>query len=392
MNQSLAIVAMNQSRFLRLKRKTDEVERNLGTAAFSDTGTNNGNVPIVPLPMKCIPTAKNILDLISANANPAAFHDCSEFATTGQLSAISLTPGPSGSQGIKGDAGNAGAQGSTGSQGATGAKGDVGSTGPTGATGVQGAIGLTGAAGSTGAQGTKGDTGSAGATGSTGAQGSAGTTGAQGVKGDTGSTGAAGATGSTGAMGPQGSIGTTGATGSQGIQGATGATGSAGTTDYNNLSNKPTIPAAQVNSDWNSSSGLSQVLNKPTRSFTNNASRTIQTVAAQANGWQLSSTKDASVSYSCSITTTATIGGASTGYVVLEVCSTNSATAANWQEIARFTNGQTITLAVALQSIQLISGIVYGMVPAGYYARIRSVSSSGSPTFAYVSGQEVLLQ
>lgn len=32
---------------------------------------------------------------------------------------------------------------------------------------------------------------------------------------------------------------------------------------YNDLSNKPTIPAAQVNSDWNASSGVSQILNKP---------------------------------------------------------------------------------------------------------------------------------
>ena len=35
------------------------------------------------------------------------------------------------------------------------------------------------------------------------------------------------------------------------------------TGSYNDLSNKPTIPAAQVNSDWNSSSGVSQILNKP---------------------------------------------------------------------------------------------------------------------------------
>lgn len=34
--------------------------------------------------------------------------------------------------------------------------------------------------------------------------------------------------------------------------------------DYNDLINKPTIPAGQVNSDWNSVSGLSQILNKPT--------------------------------------------------------------------------------------------------------------------------------
>ena len=34
--------------------------------------------------------------------------------------------------------------------------------------------------------------------------------------------------------------------------------------DYDDLDNKPTIPAAQVNSDWNSVSGVSEILNKPT--------------------------------------------------------------------------------------------------------------------------------
>ena len=33
--------------------------------------------------------------------------------------------------------------------------------------------------------------------------------------------------------------------------------------DYDDLTNTPTIPAAQVNSDWNSSSGVSEILNKP---------------------------------------------------------------------------------------------------------------------------------
>lgn len=32
---------------------------------------------------------------------------------------------------------------------------------------------------------------------------------------------------------------------------------------YNDLSDKPTIPAAQVNSDWNAQSGVEQILNKP---------------------------------------------------------------------------------------------------------------------------------
>ena len=34
--------------------------------------------------------------------------------------------------------------------------------------------------------------------------------------------------------------------------------------DYDDLTNKPSIPAAQVNSDWNASSGVAEILNKPT--------------------------------------------------------------------------------------------------------------------------------
>ena len=36
------------------------------------------------------------------------------------------------------------------------------------------------------------------------------------------------------------------------------------TGDYNDLTNKPTIPAAQVNSDWDASSGVAEILHKPT--------------------------------------------------------------------------------------------------------------------------------
>ena len=36
--------------------------------------------------------------------------------------------------------------------------------------------------------------------------------------------------------------------------------------NYNDLTNKPTIPSAQVNSDWDAVSGVAQILNKPTLS------------------------------------------------------------------------------------------------------------------------------
>ena len=40
---------------------------------------------------------------------------------------------------------------------------------------------------------------------------------------------------------------------------------------YNDLTNKPTIPAAQVNSDWNANSGVAEILNKPTIPTVNDA-------------------------------------------------------------------------------------------------------------------------
>lgn len=45
--------------------------------------------------------------------------------------------------------------------------------------------------------------------------------------------------------------------------------------DYDDLTNKPEIPAAQVNSDWNATSGVAEILNKPTIPTVNNATLTI---------------------------------------------------------------------------------------------------------------------
>lgn len=47
------------------------------------------------------------------------------------------------------------------------------------------------------------------------------------------------------------------------------------TGNYNDLNNKPTIPAAQVNSDWNATSGVAEILNKPTIPTVNDATLTI---------------------------------------------------------------------------------------------------------------------
>lgn len=109
-----------------------------------------------------------------------------------------------------------------------------------------------------------------------------------------------------------------------------------------------------------------------------------------ASGFQVSSTKGTEAQYNVTIGVTATIGAGAQGTIALEIAATNSATASDWSEIGRCTNGQTITLAVVLQSVQTIGCQVSGYVPPGYYAKLRSITTSGTPTFAYNSGQEVI--
>lgn len=110
-----------------------------------------------------------------------------------------------------------------------------------------------------------------------------------------------------------------------------------------------------------------------------------------ATGFQISATRNALALYTPKIITTATIAGGQEGYVVLEIATTNSATAGDWKEVSRLTNGQALSLAITLQSIQPVSAPISGIVPAGYYAKLRSVNTTGTPAFSMVSGQEILL-
>ncbi len=213
--------------------------------------------------------------------------------TDGTTTTFVVTNGAAGAQGP------AGATGATGATGPQGPQGPVGPAGPEGPQGLTGATGPQGPAGATGAQGPQGPT---GATGPQGPEGPAGvgiqsitgpvTSGLENTytihltdgttttfvvtNGAAGAQGPAGATGATGATGPQGP---TGATGPQGPEGPAGfsPTVSAAASGSNVIitvvdgdgTHQYTIPTPtpefnQVNSDWNATSGVAEILNKPT--------------------------------------------------------------------------------------------------------------------------------
>lgn len=114
------------------------------------------------------------------------------------------------------------------------------------------------------------------------------------------------------------------------------------------------------------------------------------TTSTGATGFQPSSSRVSTINYNVTVSTTATIGGNSGGYIALEVAPTNSATAGDWVEMGRCGNSQNISLAIVLQSVQTVSCQVSADVPAGYYAKLRSVTVAGTPAFTFNTSSEIL--
>lgn len=204
------------------------------------------------------------------------------------------------------------------------------------------------------------------------------------------------------------------------------------TGNYNDLSNKPTIPAAQVNSDWAAVSGVSQILNKPTiptntnqlangsgyidqagarsaislttnntsgnatynsstgvlnipnytsvaPTITNSVSRTLNT------NFTVSSTKYANVVYSVTCqATNPLLAGNSTASAFLEY-SINSGS--SWTTVSTQTITSSVALAVAVAITQAQTVPLSGWIPANALVRIRT-STTGTGVVTYNNGQE----
>lgn len=121
-----------------------------------------------------------------------------------------------------------------------------------------------------------------------------------------------------------------------------------------------------------------RVTNGTVRSFANPA-RTLNTA------YQVSSAQDAHVTYTVDISVTSLLLAGASGRVYLEYAD-NAAMTTNLVTV----NSSPNATGGVLNVTNLGSGNVTGWVPAGKWARIRTATVSGSPTFTFVGSQEAL--
>lgn len=153
---------------------------------------------------------------------------------------------------------------------------------------------------------------------------------------------------------------------------------------YTDLTGKPSLATVATSGSYN------DLTNKPTLPLAMSFATATHSLVTStgASGFQISSTRNTMVTYAVNIATVASLGAPSAGYIALEIAPTNSATATDWYEVgARCRVDNTVGL-LAVQSSQGGGCSFSTIVPAGYYAKLRTVTVSGSPTFTYISGSE----
>jgi len=103
-----------------------------------------------------------------------------------------------------------------------------------------------------------------------------------------------------------------------------------------------------------------------------------------SSNYTISTTLQAYVNYTIQISCTATIGGAASGSVTLQY-STNSGS--TWNTIGTVANSNTVTLAVALNSVTVQTASLSGYIPANALVRMVS-ATTGTTTNTYLQGYE----
>lgn len=142
--------------------------------------------------------------------------------------------------------------------------------------------------------------------------------------------------------------------------------------------NKPTIPAAQVNSDWNASSGVAEILNKPTIPTVNDATLTITQNGTSAGTFTANASSDATIAltdttYSNFTGTDGTAAGAAGLVPAPATTDTN-----------KYLKSDGTWATVSSGPTWAGEKVFYGTCSTYYYTNAKAVSTSSD--FAYEEG------
>lgn len=142
-------------------------------------------------------------------------------------------------------------------------------------------------------------------------------------------------------------------------------------------------PGSDTATDLTALATVVSGLTPAVKTFTN-PSRSLNTA------FQISTAKDALVSYAVDVATTLSLTSGAVGTTYLRYAD-DSAFTTNVKEVGRFVNGNTGSLTVGLNLNQTSTATLTGMVPAGKYAKLVTENTTGTPTFTFRSAQEILV-
>lgn len=102
--------------------------------------------------------------------------------------------------------------------------------------------------------------------------------------------------------------------------------------------------------------------------------------------YQISSTRPTTISVSVQISCNLSLTGGQAGNIQLQISANGSS---GWITVAQLTASNTGTLTIGLNTTQVSGGqLVYEGLPAGYYWRILTTNTTGTPTYTFNGGFE----
>lgn len=104
--------------------------------------------------------------------------------------------------------------------------------------------------------------------------------------------------------------------------------------------------------------------------------------------YQISSTRPSQISISAQISCNLSLTGGQAGTIQMQISADGST---NWLTIGTITASSTGTLTIGLNTTQISgSQLVYNELPTGYYWRATTTNTTGTPTFTFNGGYQVV--